>query len=131
VTAVPESPSSRLHHPITAELENAIMACLEKSRAKRPQTARDLMTMLDRSAAAHAWSTDDADAWWGRHERGDRASTASTSNDKATASGTATGTSVLGHQGATAPFSDRAKVTADLGLDRTSLFQHPDDSNGP
>ncbi len=129
VTAVPDPPSHRLNHPITAELESAIMACLEKSRAKRPQTARDLMTMLNRSPAAHCWSTDDADAWWGRHERGDRASAASTSNDKGTASGA--GTSVSGHQATTAPFSDRAKVTTDLGLDRTSLFQHPNDSNGP
>jgi eukaryotic-like serine/threonine-protein kinase len=131
VTAVPDSPSSRLNRPITAELESAIMACLEKSRAKRPQTARDLMTMLNRSSAANSWSMDDADAWWGRHERGDRALAASTSNDKGTASGPAAATGTSARQDATTPFSDRAKVTTDLGLDRTSLFEHPDDSNGP
>jgi len=130
VTAVPESPSSRLHHPITAELENAIMACLEKSRAKRPQTARDLLTMLNRSPAAHSWSTDDADAWWGRHERGDRSATATSQHGKATTSGAGAGTSAAAHQETTAPFADRANKTADLGLDRTMIFQDPDDSNG-
>ena len=50
------------------ELEHAILACLEKSRAKRPQTARDLAAMLDR--VAQTWSLDDAEAWWSRHERG-------------------------------------------------------------
>jgi eukaryotic-like serine/threonine-protein kinase len=129
VSSAPDPPSERLNHPITMELESAIMACLEKNRAKRPQTSRDLSTMLDRSAAAHSWSTEDADAWWGRHERSERASTAPTSNDKGTASGA--GTSVSGQRDATVPSSERAKLTADLGLDRTSLFQHPDDSNGP
>ena len=47
-----------------------IMACLEKSRAKRPQTARDLAALISRCAEAHAWSIEDADAWWGRHDRG-------------------------------------------------------------
>src|SRR5262245_30831469 len=67
ITGVPESPSRRVGHPITAELESAILACLEKSRAKRPQTARDLATMLDRAATAGSWTLDDAEAWWGRH----------------------------------------------------------------
>jgi serine/threonine protein kinase len=129
VSADPDPPSSRLNHPITAELESAIMACLEKSRAKRPQTARDLMTMLNRSPAANTWSTDDADAWWGRHERGDRAAIASKPTDKGTASGAAAGTSMAGRQNATTPINDRAKATSDLGLDRTSLFQDPNESN--
>ncbi len=131
VTAVPDLPSAGIHYPLSAELESAIMACLEKSRAKRPQTARDLMTMLNRSPAANSWSTDDADAWWGRHERGDRASTASMANAKSTTSGTAVETGVSEREQAPLPFSDRAKVTTDLGLDRTSLFEHPDDANGP
>ncbi len=131
VDAVPDPPSTRLKHPITAELESAIMACLEKSRAKRPQTARDLMTMLNRSPAAGTWSTEDADAWWGRHERGDRASQAATSQDQGTSGPAAAATDVARLPDPAAGFSDRAKATADLGLDRTSLFEHPDDSNAP
>lgn len=69
VTGVPDAPSQRLGRAISIELESALLACLEKSRAKRPQTARDLAQMLDRAPTAHDWTIDDADAWWGRHER--------------------------------------------------------------
>jgi len=70
VTKQPDLPSKRLGKVISAELENALMSCLEKSRAKRPQTARDLILLMSRSPAARTWSVEDADAWWGRHERG-------------------------------------------------------------
>jgi serine/threonine protein kinase len=69
VSTVPESPSRRLGQPVSAELEAALLACLEKRRDKRPQTARDLAALLDRAPTADAWSLEDADAWWGRHER--------------------------------------------------------------
>jgi hypothetical protein len=68
---VPPSERSRMSFP--AELENALLACLEKSRAKRPQTARDLAQLIARCQEATQWSIEDADAWWGRHERGQAA----------------------------------------------------------
>ncbi len=67
---IPQPPSTRVGKKIPEELENAILGCLEKTRSKRPQTARDLANMLNRCDEAHAWTVDDADAWWGRHERG-------------------------------------------------------------
>lgn len=67
---IPVPPSERTRTPIPSELENALLACLEKSRAKRPQTARDLAQLISRCGEALAWSIEDADAWWGRHERG-------------------------------------------------------------
>jgi eukaryotic-like serine/threonine-protein kinase len=70
VATPPIPPSERLRAPIPPELESAILACLEKSRAKRPQTARDLSLLIARCAEATQWSIEDADAWWGRHERG-------------------------------------------------------------
>jgi hypothetical protein len=69
IDSVPQTPSQRLGREVTPELENALMACLEKSRAKRPQTARELALMLDRVPTATAWSLTDAESWWGRHER--------------------------------------------------------------
>lgn len=69
VSEVAVSPSQRLGKPISAEMEAALLACLEKSRAKRPQTARDLSQMLSKSPVVRAWTMDDSDAWWGRHER--------------------------------------------------------------
>lgn len=70
VSRSPDPPSLRLGKPVSPELEGALMACLEKSRAKRPQTTRDLALLLDRSPHAKEWSIEIADAWWGRHERG-------------------------------------------------------------
>lgn len=67
--AIPVPPSERLGRPISVELESAILACLEKTRAKRPHSARDLAQLLMRSSAAGQWTAEDADAWWGRHER--------------------------------------------------------------
>jgi tRNA A-37 threonylcarbamoyl transferase component Bud32 len=69
LTSIPESPSVRLGKAVSPGLEHALMACLEKSRAKRPQTARELMKMLEASPSLGEWSQDDAEGWWGRHER--------------------------------------------------------------
>ena len=46
VATPPMPPSERTRTPIPAELEAALLACLEKSRAKRPQTARDLALLI-------------------------------------------------------------------------------------
>lgn len=70
VAELPIPPSQRLGQPVSAELESALLKCLEKSRAKRPQTARDLAGMLARAPTAATWSIDDADLWWSRFERG-------------------------------------------------------------
>ena len=69
LTALPESPSQRLGAVISRELEDALLACLEKSPFKRPPTARELAKRLLRCATARAWSPEEADAWWSRHER--------------------------------------------------------------
>lgn len=68
--AAPTPPSQRTRAPVPAPLESAILSCLEKSRAKRPQTARDLAQLIARCVEASAWSIEESDAWWGRHERG-------------------------------------------------------------
>ncbi|MCC7084174.1 MAG: serine/threonine protein kinase [Pirellulales bacterium] len=70
VATPPTPPSQRANISIPPELENALLSCLEKSRAKRPQTARDLSQLISRCQEALRWSIEEADAWWGRHERG-------------------------------------------------------------
>ena len=70
VDETPVPPTQRLGKDVSSELEYALLASLEKSRAKRPQTARDLAHLLQKCPAAGAWSFEDGDAWWGRHERG-------------------------------------------------------------
>src|SRR5262249_48078695 len=70
LSGIPVPPSQRTSTPIPSGLENALLSCLEKSRAKRPQTARDLAVRLSHCVEASQWSIEEADAWWGRHERG-------------------------------------------------------------
>lgn len=81
VDETPLPPSERLGKHVSTELENALLTSLEKSRAKRPQTARDLAQLLLLSPTAKDWSIEDADAWWGRHERGQHESAEPTSGD--------------------------------------------------
>jgi eukaryotic-like serine/threonine-protein kinase len=70
VAETPKPPSLRTGRTIVPELENAILACLEKSPARRPQTARDLALRLERCRERFQWTTDVADEWWDRHSRG-------------------------------------------------------------
>jgi hypothetical protein len=121
VTTVPESPSQRLGRAISAELEGAVMACLDKSRARRPQTARDLMALLNRCPLANTWSIDDADAWWGRHERG--AGAAAT-----TAGANASSASAASPRGSAPAPPAPGQATASAGFERTMIHQS---GNGP
>jgi hypothetical protein len=70
VMDAPIAPSRRLGRPVSAELETAVLACLEKNPANRPQTARDVASLLRKCPEYGRWTVDDGDAWWGRYERG-------------------------------------------------------------
>lgn len=70
VDSIPVPPSRRAGVSVASDLENILLSCLEKARAKRPQTARELALRLENCAGAAAWSIEEADDWWGRHERG-------------------------------------------------------------
>jgi eukaryotic-like serine/threonine-protein kinase len=94
VNTIPEPPSRRLGKPISPELEAVLLACLEKSRDKRPQSAHDLTALLDRVSTAGSWSIQDANSWWLDHERISLAQTLPTSLDQ-TFSPNSIGSSVL------------------------------------
>jgi serine/threonine protein kinase len=126
LTAIPDAPSQRLGRAISAQLEHAILACLEKSRAKRPQTARDLAAMLDR--VIQTWTLDDAEAWWSRHERGQQ-SPGSSAGDAAKQSGTAPKNAPVTAHGQADTAARPAGATVAPGLDRTTVFHSPDDSD--
>ncbi len=121
LTAVPEAPSQRLGRPISSELEHAILACLEKSRAKRPQTARDLAAMLER--VVQKWSLDDAEAWWSRHERGQQPTAAPVGPPTK-----GFGASDTKSPAPKSPPASPATGTIPPGFDRTMVFDPPDDS---
>jgi eukaryotic-like serine/threonine-protein kinase len=60
----PPPPSTRIELPVPADLEAAILSCLEKNVADRPQSASELIATLDRCGAAHHWSETQAREWW-------------------------------------------------------------------
>ncbi|MCE9604922.1 MAG: serine/threonine protein kinase [Planctomycetia bacterium] len=119
LTAIPNAPSQRLGKPISAELEHAILACLEKSRAKRPQTARDLATMLDR--VTRSWSLNDAEEWWSRHERG-QSPHKPTEVVRNTKDGDRPSNPEATPPDPTAPRADLGRESVESGFDRTAIF---------
>lgn len=52
---------------VPADLEAVILACLDKSPARRPQTAAELRRQLE-ACAVEPWSSDDARNWWALHQ---------------------------------------------------------------
>lgn len=61
----PIPPSQRTELEISAELERAILACLEKDPADRPQSAAELDEMLHASGCESEWTMQRARDWWG------------------------------------------------------------------
>lgn len=117
LASIPVSPAQRLGRDVSPELEAALLACLEKSRAKRPQTARDLANLLDRAPTAARWSLDDAEAWWGRQER--------TIASEAAAAAATTAISAMPRQPrgllSDGHSQDRPALDATAGLEQTML----------
>lgn len=48
-------------------LDALVAACLEKDRARRPQSAQAVVDALDRLASRLAWTQSDAAAWWSEY----------------------------------------------------------------
>lgn len=75
VDETPIPPSERLGKPVSSELENALLACLEKSPTHRPQTAKDFAGSLRKCPEYNQWSSDQADPWWRKYEQDQSAET--------------------------------------------------------
>jgi serine/threonine protein kinase len=60
----PDPPSARVDTPIPADLEELILACLEKDPARRPFAAAVLRDALRSLAVAPEWTDKTAREWW-------------------------------------------------------------------
>jgi len=67
ISEQPEPPSVRSELSIPQSLDRVVMACLEKSREKRPQSVAELREMLDSCAGFAPWTATDAIRWWELH----------------------------------------------------------------
>jgi serine/threonine-protein kinase len=64
VQTEPVPPSKRTELPVPPDLDRAILLCLEKDPARRPQTAEELASMLGDMSTARAWTGDRSAQWW-------------------------------------------------------------------
>jgi len=64
VQTKPTPPSQRTELPIPRELDDLVMACLEKDPDKRPQDAERLFEMACHCGSSEAWDNAMARHWW-------------------------------------------------------------------
>lgn len=60
----PVTPPSELSPKIPADVEEAILKCLEKNPVSRFQSAAELEQALSKCRSANEWTQEDARAWW-------------------------------------------------------------------
>jgi eukaryotic-like serine/threonine-protein kinase len=65
--AIPLPVRHRTINPVSPELEQAVLACLEKDRERRPQSVRALRGLLLACPTASAWTLEAREDWWRRH----------------------------------------------------------------
>ena len=64
----PIPPSERSELPIPPPLERLVMACLAKSPADRPQSAKELSRQLAEIGGLKPWTEERAREWWDTHQ---------------------------------------------------------------
>jgi serine/threonine-protein kinase len=67
VQTPPVPPSRRAAIAIPRELEDLILACLEKDPARRPTSARELARLLEATGLPRRWTPERAHEWWDAH----------------------------------------------------------------
>jgi serine/threonine-protein kinase len=67
VQAEPVPPSRRTELPIPSEVDDLVLACLQKDPNKRPQNAEVLLTMAYGCKTGDCWTSDLAKTWWQKH----------------------------------------------------------------
>jgi serine/threonine-protein kinase len=72
VRAAPVAPSQRTELPVPSDLDELVLACLEKDPANRPQTADVLAGRLARTSACGSWTKERALEWWNLHRPDDQ-----------------------------------------------------------
>jgi hypothetical protein len=64
---VPIPPSRRTEQAIPPEIDDLVLACLDKDPARRPQSAEELGRLASRYETARTWDPDAAQTWWEAH----------------------------------------------------------------
>ena len=104
---------------IPEALDALLAACLEKDRARRPQTAEAVIEALDRLSSRLAWTQPDADAWWSAYRESRKAPPQASTAAPAVPDGCRAGNPVSRRGG-------RANCAHGLRLARPRLLQQRD-----
>jgi serine/threonine protein kinase len=65
--SAPTPPHERLGTVGPTALDRLVLGCLEKSRERRPESAADVVRLLDACSDVSVWTPDAARDWWQRH----------------------------------------------------------------
>jgi serine/threonine protein kinase len=65
--AQPVPPSERSELPVPRELDELVLACLQKDPNRRPQSAGELFQLAQKCHSCDGWSAEMAQAWWESH----------------------------------------------------------------
>ncbi len=65
--AQPVPPSERSELPIPRELDELVLACLQKDPNRRPQSAGELFKLAQKCRSCEGWGAEMAQAWWESH----------------------------------------------------------------
>ena len=65
--AEPDPPSKRLESPVPRDVEELVLACLQKHPEDRPPSALDLRSRIRACASFGSWTAEDSFAWWRDH----------------------------------------------------------------
>ena len=69
LAAAPVPPRQRTANPISPEMEQLLLRCLEKEAGLRPRSAGELQGLLLACPAASEWTTAARAAWWEEYQR--------------------------------------------------------------
>jgi serine/threonine protein kinase len=67
VQEIPIPPSQRTEQAIPCEIDELVMACLQKDPNRRPRDAEELLQMASDPRLPHDWNDRDAQRWWANH----------------------------------------------------------------
>jgi serine/threonine-protein kinase len=67
VHAAPTPPSARTELRIPRELDELVLACLQKDPARRPQNASELLALVGGCRLSDPWNSGAAKTWWEMH----------------------------------------------------------------
>jgi serine/threonine-protein kinase len=66
--AQPSAPSERTELPVPRELDDLVLACLQKDPNLRPQDAGEMYRLARHCRTREDWSSDEARTWWHAHQ---------------------------------------------------------------